>query len=336
MDVVTGLAGQVGSIAGGLVDGYHQDPNLMQVATPEQLAAQQQAVTAAQQGQSNFVNALQGQNGVQNQSNVFNQMQGVANGTGPNPAQAQLANSTGANVANQAALMAGQRGASSNPALIARQAAMQGANTQQQAAGQGAALQAQQSLGALNQMGTMAGQQVNQLGNAIQGQASGALQGQSNLMGGANSMNQLNAANTAGRNQAVGNVIGGVMQGAGAAMGLMAEGGQVKSGPQSFVGKHFAMMANGGPVQAIVSPGEKYLDPQAVQQVAKGANPMKAGETIPGKPKVGGAKDSYANDVVPKTLQEGGIVLPRSVTQAKDADAKAHAFVQAILNKKSK
>jgi len=41
------------------------------------------------------------------------------------------------------------------------------------------------------------------------------------------------------------------------------------------------MMANGGKVPALVSPGEKYLNPQAVQQVAQGANPMSVGETIP-------------------------------------------------------
>jgi hypothetical protein len=61
---------------------------------------------------------------------------------------------------------------------------------------------------------------------------------------------------------------------------------------------------------------------------------MEAGEKIPGKPKVGGAKNSYANDTVPKSLDVGGIVLPRSVTQAKDPHAAAHKFVSAILAKK--
>jgi hypothetical protein len=95
--------------------------------------------------QQQFANALAQQNGIQNQSNVFNQLQGVANGTGPNPAQAMLNNTTGQNIQQQAALMGSQRGVGANPGLLARQAAMQGANIQQQAAGQGAALQANQS-----------------------------------------------------------------------------------------------------------------------------------------------------------------------------------------------
>jgi len=88
----------------------------------------------------------------------------------------------------------------------------------------------------------------------------------------------------------------------------------------------------------MVSPGEKYLPPQAVTKVEQGANPMAVGETIPGKPKVSGAKNSYSNDTVPKVLKEGGIVLPRSVTKSKNPDKAAEAFVNAILkrNKLSK
>lgn len=115
--------------------------------------------------QQALLTALQAQNGIGNQSQVYNQLQGVANGTGPNPAQTMLNQSTGQNVANQAALMAGQRGAGANVGLMARQAAMQGANTQQQAIGQGATMQANQSLNALGAMGNMANTQAaNQIG----------------------------------------------------------------------------------------------------------------------------------------------------------------------------
>lgn len=78
------------------------------------------------------------------------QYQNIANGTGPNPAMAALNQQTGNNIAQQASLMAGQRGAASNVGLIARQAAQQGAGVQQQAVGQGATMQAQQSLNALS------------------------------------------------------------------------------------------------------------------------------------------------------------------------------------------
>lgn len=92
--------------------------------------------------------------------------------------------------------------------------------------------------------------------------------------------------------------------------------------------------AHGGQVPAMVSPGERYLSPKEVEKVAEGKkSAMKAGEKIPGKAKVSGAKDSYANDTVPKTLESGGIVLPRHITQAKDAPEKAAAFVRAVLAK---
>lgn len=331
--------------------------------------------------QNAFVQALQAQNGIGNQSDVFNQqqqlsaqLQGVINGTGPNPAQAQLAQSTGQNVSNQAAMMAGQRGASANTGLIARQAAQQGANTQQQAAGQAATLQAQQSLAAMGQlqqqqanMGNIAGQQVGQLQNANANLGQQSLQQQSNLLGlqqNANSTNaQIAAQNQNSQSNLLGNLAGGIGTaiagplGGAVAGGLknlftpaykpptdaemsgMAEGGEVKAGPQSFTAKHILgiKMANGGKVPALVSPGERYLDPQEVEKVAKGEKkPMHAGEKIPGKPKVTGARNSYDNDTVSKQLDEGGIVIPRSITQSKNPEKAAHDFVSAILAKDGK
>lgn len=201
-------------------------------AQTDQAYLDQQDALKNQQG---FVNALNAQNGVANQSSVFNQMQGVANGTGPNPAQAQLAQATGANVANQAALMAGQRGSGANAGLMARQAAMQGANTQQAAAGQAATLQANQSLNALNQMGTMAQNQVSNQANANAGLNSAALQGQQNLLNsvaGVNnaqvanqgSINSANAALAGGRQGQQGNMMGSLMNGVGMAGQLFGGG----------------------------------------------------------------------------------------------------------------
>jgi hypothetical protein len=96
-------------------------------------------------------------------------------------------------------------------------------------------------------------------------------------------------------------------------------------------------LAKGGKVPALVSPGEGYLTPDKVKEVAqskdKGHAALDKAEKIPGKPKVGGAKNSYANDTVPKTLEAGGIVLPRSVTQAKDPAAEAAKFVSAYIAK---
>lgn len=128
----------------------------------------------AYQQQQALAGALAAQGGAQGLGNVFNQqqalagqMQGLANGTGPNPAQAQLAQATQANTANQAALMAGQRGVGANAGLLARQVGQQGAGIQQQAAGQAATLGAQQQLAAMGQlaaqqqaMGQTAGQLI--------------------------------------------------------------------------------------------------------------------------------------------------------------------------------
>jgi hypothetical protein len=95
-------------------------------------------------------------------------------------------------------------------------------------------------------------------------------------------------------------------------------------------------MAHGGQVDALVSPGEKYLDKQDVQEVKSGKPVLSAGRTIPGKPKVSGAKDDYKNDTIPMKLEEGGIVIPRSVTQSKNPEDKAQRFVEAIFMGKPK
>lgn len=423
-----GIGGMLGLNGGAGGTGF-AGPNQADVINPVANGQVETAYTGNQNAlaqQQALLQALQAQNGLQNQSNVYNQLQGVASGTGPNPAQAMLNQATGANVAQQAALMAGQRGSSANPALIARQAAMQGANLQQQAIGQGATMQAQQALNALNSAGnlatTQAGQQIQgtqantqaqqgeqaQLLNALQGVNQARTSSQS-------SVNAGNAALAGTTMQGQQGMIGGVLNGAGAALGL-AKGGVVPryaagttdigadmskpleqtikaSTPQSSFGKILSAAASsmpetgsnanygnpganqlsqgmsnftknlfksspqqptimagepsalpngemyaakGGKVPAMVSPGEKYLKPSDVKEVAKGKNPMKVGEKIPGKPKVPGAKDSYANDTVPKTLEAGGIVLPRSVTQAKNAPEKAAEFVRAVMAKNRK
>lgn len=222
----------------------------------------------AQQGA--LLDAIKAQNGLQNQSQNYNQLQGVINGTGPNPAQAMLNQATGQNVSNQAALMAGQRGAGANVGLMARQAGQAGGNIQQQAAGQGAVLQANQSLNALGQAGqmanTMAGNQIGQTNANQQSQLN-----EQQLLQNANAaynnaqvgmQSNINSANAGLANtqlQGQQKMIGGIMNGAGAAMGKppaqaaqaaqggligYASGGQV-AGPQSSFGQFLSGMGNG-------------------------------------------------------------------------------------------
>lgn len=424
--------------------------DLQKPVTNDQAAA---AYGQTQQGlaqQQAFLQALQGQNGIQNQSDVYSQLQGVANGAGPNPAQAMLANATGNNVQAQSAMMAGQRGSGANTGLLARQAGMVGANAQQQAVGQGAALQANQSMNALGQMGNLASTQVgqqsqglnnyNQFAQGEQGNLLSGVQGQNNAAVGMQSnQNNVNAGiaqgNQAFQQKEFGAVQNKAMQGlamahggqvphmadggimapqapttsgdfassyakglssyaaqqpnigapmgnpylaeerkedsgggmpsmpggaaptSGASSGMMggaapasapmampidpsmaamalAKGGKVghyDDGGIASLMPLIMMLSQGGKVPAMVSPGEVYLSPDKVNQVAAGKDPIEAGEKIPGKPKVKG--DSLKNDVVPKPLEEGGIVLPNSIMQAKHPHWEAHKFVMALMAK---
>lgn len=228
MGAVSGMLGLGGGASG---SGFSTPSGA--AVSPQEL---NQTYNQSQQGllyQNNLLNALMGQNGIQNQSQVFGQTQQVANGQGPNPAQAMLNQATAQNTTNQAALMAGQRGASSNVGLIARQAAQQGAANQQQAALGSATMQAQQQLAALGQLQGMAGQEVGQQ-QAATGAYTAAAQGQYGQLlnaqvQGQNSVNSANAtlANTSMGQQA--SMLGNLTGGLGSASSLLkfAQGGEI-------------------------------------------------------------------------------------------------------------
>ena len=141
MGAIGGLLGTAGGFNGTGIAGPQLAP-IGNGTNPQQINNAYTGSLNSLASQQALLQALQGQNGLGNQSQIYGQLQGVANGTGPDPAQAMLNQATGANVSDQAALMAGQRGASANPALMAKLIAEQGAATQQGAAGQGATLQA--------------------------------------------------------------------------------------------------------------------------------------------------------------------------------------------------
>lgn len=528
-----GAIGSMLGMAGGAGGSGFSGPEEARIDRPTTIAQANTAYDQSNQALVNqdfFTQQVLAQGGLNNQTSVFNQLQNVANGQGPNPAQAMLNQATGANVANQAALIAGQRGSNANVGLMARQAAQQGAQTQQQAIGQGANMQAQQSLNAMGAMGNMANQQANQAVGAVQGQTSAAQNQQSNILNSISAQNNagvgmqsnINNANASMANTRMGqqagmlsNIMGGPAmamnmaqggqvpqkfavggeaesaklvsggssgppkaapdEGGGGPMGtimkilplamaalnkggevprqMYAQGAQVQAppmfmapqmldlntqppipvnkenGPRSQMGKYFnsnktqpqtdykqyqgsgftadqmsndasraAMFnegalpqpdasvdaislpgatemlpaavdsgadlaaaaateaipevaaeaassagaeglaalfaAKGGEVPAMVSPSEVYLDRKAVKEVARGKDPITAGERIPGKAKVSG--NSYANDTVPKMLESGGIVIPKSVMESKHPHWAAHAFVSQILAKNGK
>jgi hypothetical protein len=153
---------------------------------------------------------------------------------------------------------------------------------------------------------------------------------------GSGASGQTNATGATQFGQGIGKGIGAGIKAIGSGIkNAMAPTADAAAPTQLMMDSGTALAAEGGKVPALVSPGERYLPPKEVAKVVKGQkSPMEAGEKIPGKPKVGGAKNSYANDTVPKTLEEGGIVLPRSVTQSKNPEWAAHKFVRDVMAKK--
>ena len=82
-----------------------------------------------------------------------------------------------------------------------------------------------------------------------------------------------------------------------------AHGGDIHAHMDEYFG-------GGGKVPAMVSPGEIYLSPENVRRVKEeGIDPAKIGEKFKGKAKVKG--DSLKNDTIPRTLEEGGVVIDR-------------------------
>lgn len=349
MPAIPALIAVGGTVASKMMEKKPQAAQLMQGATTAQA---NEAYGNTQQGlqqQQGFVNALQGQNGIQNQSNVYDMYAQQAAGGGPNPAQMALQNATGQNVAAQNALMAGQRGAGANPALAARQAAMQGANIQQQAVGQAALMQAQQQQAAMGQMGNISGQQVNNLGNANNAYANSALQQQGNVLNSINAQNNaavgqaanMNSANQA-QNAANNSMMGGLVNAAGAAAGKMdfSSGAPAPSQPAGLAspqGPGLGVNTNlGGPTDfglPKLAGGGQVKSGGAQSSLGRALAMMDGGE-VPGQAEVSG--DSLKNDTVHALLSPGEIVLPRTVVQGKDAPKRAAEFVAAIQSRKRK
>lgn len=213
------------------------------------------------------------------QQGLANQLQGVASGTGPNPALAQLNNTTSQNIASQNAMMAGQRGSGSNVGMIARQAGQLGANLQQQAVGQGAALAAQQQIAGMtalgsqqNNMAALNNSQLSNYTNSLNSYATNAQAQQAQTIGALNNYNaqrvnmqgNINSSNAGVSSQMAniqGNSISNLGGAAGAAMLALAHGGMVprgyadggevattSEGPRSFYAKLLANNTQAAPL----------------------------------------------------------------------------------------
>jgi len=393
-----GLATTVGQIGTGVAsDLTAQNGYQAQLAPTTQLNYAPTAGQAVNQALSGYGQA---QGNIGTGQALEQQLINEGNGQGPNPAQTALASNTAANVAQQAALQAGQRGASANAGEIARQAAQTGAATQQAAVGQAATLQAQQQLaaqqGALAAQGQIGNQITNEqaANNQLAGTAIGANNTQNaNLISNYGQAQGINAQVAQQNANATNQTLNGLFGGVSSVAALLADGGEVgkdgamvqktppvmlaAGGPVSWAGQYLnsspsdmgqfatpstgsvaslqvpqlaqadnkggssqgissgissigSMMAKGGKVPAMLSPGEQYLPPKKAEAVAKGkADPM-SGKHIPGKAKVPG--DNLKNDTVPAELDSGGVVVKRSVMATHDPK-KVQQFVQAIMAK---
>lgn len=303
------------------------------------------------------------------QQDVYGQQQALASQLlaqtqGQGPGQQLINAQSGNNQAAMAATEAGVRGASANPALIARNAAIQGQQGNAQNLNAQAALQLQ-SQGALGQQqAQMAGQ---------------TLQGQSIDQGAIASLNNVGAG-VAGQNaQTNRGVAGGLIGGLAGVLGLN-QGGEVpkysSGGPimgiQQYGGSGIPNYGGdtgggGSPLGAALSKmigsiGAFGTSPQAppnpyegsgfsadqmgqmsdrYQAVEAGglpmealAAPMRAGGKVPGKASVKG--DSEKNDVVPAMLSPGEEVIPRSIAQGPNAPQKAAEFIRHLRARKGR
>lgn len=278
-------------------------------------------------------------NAYMSQNNLARQLLMQSQGQGPNVAQTQLANATGQNVQQQGALMASQRGANANPALMARQAAMQGGSLQQQAAGQAAALQAQQQLGAQQALQSLYQQQAQNALSAEQVQQQ-AVANQNNAINTGSLGAQTINANASGQNaQNAGSIQGSLMSSMGSMFGMMHEGGEVPK------------MSDGGLMPQLV-PYQSY-QPMEIKMGGGGGEKeggglkgmlggmahgglasFLAGGHVPGQAQVAG--DSEKNDTVPALLSPGEVVLPRSVMSGspEQVEQKAIEFLRHLRPQK--
>jgi hypothetical protein len=171
------------------------------------------------------------------QRDLISQLQARANGTGgPSLAERMLNQQTNKNAANQAGAMASGAARAMNPALAARMASSAGAAAQQESAGQGATLRAQEQQQAQGLLGSVLasarGQSQSQqaqndemvrfytsLGyseEAAQNQAKQALEGLEAQN--AQAMAGINAGANANYNQSMAGYLGGGLGGAGAVL----------------------------------------------------------------------------------------------------------------------
>lgn len=307
------------------------------------LSGQQRDTTAGIGKEAGAVSGLAGSQGLggvlSQQQSLAQALQAQANGQGPNPAQDQFKQNVNQAIAQNAGMVASQKGI--NPALAARMAGQNAASMTQGAASNEAQLQAQQQLAAQQELG----QNLAQQGNTVMGQGqlhstAGGLIGQQVGAQGAAGQTMMGAGQLAGTmgslaNGMYGNAVSGQTAqnntGVNASLGAQQINSGVAAGNVQARGQVLGGVLNAGGAigaAALAHGGEVGVDGKAMS-LAQAL--MARGGQVPGQPQHPG--DDYRNDVVPTVLSKGEVVLPNSVTQGDDAPAKAAEFVEHLKAK---
>lgn len=315
-------AGQAATMqANQQLNAMNQLGGLANTQAANQIGATNQYNQGVQNEQQQQLNAIQGQNNanVAMQSNINNSNVGMQSNI--NNANASIANT---NAGNQQNTLGSVASAFSGPAALLAKKGM--SNNTPDSTGQtgGGTAPGGSTMAASDAGAGMA------KGGLIKGYADGGnIQGPSSMFG-QSTYGQATPVNNLAASSQLAQANMGAPANVGSPNGVSASG----SDPMSSImplAMTALMAARGGKVPVMVSPGERYVKPNEVKEVADGKKPVTKTEKIPGKAKVSG--NSYANDTVPRQLESGGIVVPKSVMESKDPVKNAAAFVAAHMAK---
>ena len=246
--VASAIGNAVGSVVGGLTGGMADASGITNnfQGREAQLLQQQGLLDSIGQTQAGY-GSLQG-----NQNALAQALLAQSQGRGPNPAQAMLRQATDQNAKQAAGIVSGAKGI--NPALAARYAGQNAAAANQQAAGQGAVMDAQQQLQAQNSLGSLYGQMGQQnLNQQSLLQSALANQNQANIQNTLGAQG-LTAGAAASNAESRGRLAGGLLSGAGSVLGGFlgkADGGFIP-GEANTDGDSYS----NDTVPAMLSPGE--------------------------------------------------------------------------------
>lgn len=252
------------------------------------------------------------------QQSLIQRLLALSQGVGPSLAQTLLQQQTAQNVAAGAGAAASTRGIS--PALAARLARLTQGSAVQQAAGSAATARANEQLGALSGVGgAIAG--LGNLAGDIYRSASGVRQRENEQRINENlGLTGARQQQFQSQQQLGGQILGGIVNGAGALASKSGLGGPSAAGGAGGAGEEGlmapALMARGG----VASAGRAALAQRVVHQYlsrggsSEGEHDMRAGGTVPGRAKHPD-RDTEANDTFPAMLTPGEGVVPLTKMQ---------------------